>query len=164
VCAVGPCQVVEALPLGELFGQIHVVLVAEQLVELLLVGSVRPLDLAIQLRRARLDVGMPDALVLDMPVEPGLELVAVVGADLPDPKREGFDDVVDEVDGICLVVSFVDPEGADACRVVDGGELEPPDLLAALSHECQKLDVHLDMAAGQPSDLVTGGPRPREGG
>jgi len=28
---------------------------------------------------------MPDALVLDVPVELGLKLIPVVGADLPDP-------------------------------------------------------------------------------
>ena len=31
---------------------------------------------------------MPDALVLDMPVELGLKLMPVVGADLPDPEWE----------------------------------------------------------------------------
>ena len=75
--AVRSGEVVEALPLGQFRFQIDVALVGEQLVELLAVGPVRSLDLSVEVRRARLDVGVADALVLDMPVEPGLELVAV---------------------------------------------------------------------------------------
>lgn len=49
------------------------------------------LDLAVQLRGSALDIGMADALVLDIPVEFGLELMAVVGSDLLDAERELFD-------------------------------------------------------------------------
>ena len=55
----------------------------------------------------RFDIGMPDALVLDVPVELGLELMAVVGSDLFDPEWECSDHVVDKVDGIGLGVSPV---------------------------------------------------------
>ena len=57
--------------------KVYVTGVRQQLVELLLVGPVRPLDLAIELRGAWLDVGMTDALVLDVPMELGLELMAI---------------------------------------------------------------------------------------
>ncbi len=69
---------------------------------------------------------MADALVLDMPVELGLELMAVISPDLPYAEWEGSDHVVNEV---------------------DGRELEAPDLLASFPDECQKLDIHLDVMA-----------------
>ena len=79
------------------------------------------------MRGAGLDVGVTDALVLDMPVKLGLELVAVVGPDLPDAEWEGSDHVVNEVDGVGLGVASVDLEGADTGCVVDGRELKAPD-------------------------------------
>ncbi len=78
-------------------------------------------------------LGVPDALVLDVPVELGLDLVAVVGAALADAAREGRDDVVDELDGVGLRVAIVDPESTDAGGVIDGSVLEAADLLAVLS-------------------------------
>jgi hypothetical protein len=59
---------------------------------------------------------VPDALVLDMPVKPGLELMAVVGPDFLDAERERADHMVDEIDGVGLGVPVVDPEGADVRR------------------------------------------------
>ena len=76
--------------------------------------------------------------------------MAVVSADLADPKWECSDHVVDKVDSVCLVVSFVELKRTDACHVVDGGILKATDLLGAFSVERQKLDVHLDML---PRDL-----------
>lgn len=60
--------VVEGLPLGQPLREIDVVGVAEELVELLLIRPVRPLDLAVELRRPRLDVDVPDALIAQVPV------------------------------------------------------------------------------------------------
>ena len=72
-----PVEVVEPLPFAQFCFEIDVSFIAEQLVEFLAVRSVRSLDLAIQLRRAAFDIGVPDAEILDVPVEFGLELVAV---------------------------------------------------------------------------------------
>lgn len=72
-----PGEVVEAFPFIEFGVQIDVALVAEQLVEFLLIGSVRSFDFAIQLWRAALDVGVADAMVLDMPVELRLEFMTL---------------------------------------------------------------------------------------
>ena len=98
--AVRPREIVEALPFSELSMKVYVTGVRQQLVELLLVGPVRPLDLAIELRGAWLDVGMTDALVLDVPMELGLELMAIVGPHLADPEGEPGNDVVEEGDRI----------------------------------------------------------------
>ena len=68
----------------------------------------RSFHLSIQLRRARLDVDMTDALVLDMPMKFGLEFVSPVCADFPYSERKLFDDVIDKITGVFLVVTRVD--------------------------------------------------------
>ena len=62
----------------------------------------------------------------------GPELMAVISPDLPDGEWEGSDHVVNEVDGICLGVAFVDFEGAYTGCVVNGRDLEAPDPVIAL--------------------------------
>ena len=99
------------------------------------------LDLAVELRGSALDVGMTDALILDMQAELSLELMPVVGPDLLDAERELFNDVIDKVDRVGLCVFVVDLECPDAGRIVDGSILEPSDFLAALADEGEELDV-----------------------
>ena len=48
-------EIVKAFPHGQLLVEIQVIAVGEELVELVLVGSVGPLDFSIELRRARLE-------------------------------------------------------------------------------------------------------------
>ena len=146
-----PREIVEALPFSQLSMKVYVTGVRQQLVELLLVGPVRPLDLAIELRGAWLDVGMTDALVLDMPMELGLELMAIVGPHLADPEGEPGNDVVDEGDRIGLGVPVVDLERPDAGRIINGGILIAFDRFAVLSLKDQELDVDLDLV---PGDLL----------
>ena len=129
--AVRPGEVVEPLPLPEFDLKIDVTLVAEELVELLLIGPMGPLDLAVQLGRTRLDVGVADAEVLDMPVELRLELVAVVGPDFSDAERELRDYMIDEVYGVRLGVAFIDLKRADPRCIVDRRVLETTNLLAS---------------------------------
>jgi hypothetical protein len=105
------------------------------------------LDLAVQLRGSTFDVSMAYALILDVPVELGLELMAVVGSDLFDLERELFDDVIDKVDRVGLSMLVIDLEGPDTRSIVDGGILEASYLLAALADEGEELDVHLDVMA-----------------
>jgi hypothetical protein len=81
------------------------------MVELLLIGAVRALDLPVELRRARLDVDVPDALVGQVPVEEDLEPVAAVRAHRVDAEGELPDDMVDERDGVLLRVAAIDLEG-----------------------------------------------------
>ena len=61
--------VVEGLPFGESLRQIDVVGVAQELVEFLLIRSVRAFDLPVELWRARLDVDVSDALIGQMLME-----------------------------------------------------------------------------------------------
>lgn len=88
---------------------------------------------------------MADALILDMPVELGLELVAIIGSDFFDAERELFNDVIDEVDRVGLCVFVVNLERPDARRVIDSCILEPADFLASHTSEGEELDVHLDV-------------------
>ena len=92
----------EALPLPEFDFKIDDTLVAEELAKLLLVRPMRSLDLAVQLGRARLDLGVADAEVLDLPVELRLELLAVFGPDFLDAERELRGYVIDEFYGVRL--------------------------------------------------------------
>ena len=115
-----PVVVVEPLPGREFLHEIDVIAIGEQLVELVLVGAMRPLDLAIQLWCARFDVDVLHAQVGDMPMEERLELMASVGLDRANPKRKLFDHVVDEVDGVGLGVAAVHLERAYAGGVLDG--------------------------------------------
>lgn len=69
-----------------------------------------------------------------MPVELGLEFEPVVGADRVDAKGELLDDVVDEVDGVLLIVLLINLQRTDARRV-DGRILVALYLLAYCSSE-----------------------------
>ena len=93
--------------------EIDIILVSEELVELLLVGAMRPLDLAVQLRRSRLDVGVADTAVFDVSVELGLKFVSAVGTDRLYPEGKLLHDVIDEVDRIRLGMLGLDLQGAD---------------------------------------------------
>ena len=98
---------------------------------------------------------MADALVFDVPVELGLELVPIVRPHLPDTEREALEDIVDEQNGIRLGVPVVDLEGPHARGVVDGGILIAFDRLPVFPTENQELDVNLDLVARNLL-LVTG--------
>lgn len=97
------------------------------------------------LRRASFDVGMPDTRVFDMPMELGLELVAIICAHLSNAERKLFDDVINKIDCVCLYMFLVDLEGANSGCIVDRCVLETTDLFAAFFFEGQKLNVHLNV-------------------
>ena len=77
----GSVEVIEVLPFIEFGFQIDVALVAEQLIKFLSIGAMKSLNFPVELRSAAFDIGMADAKVFDMPMEFGLELVAVVRTD-----------------------------------------------------------------------------------
>ena len=51
---------------------------------------------------------MADSLIFDMPMEPGLELVAIISSHFSDSKGELSDDVVDKGDRVGLSMTIVD--------------------------------------------------------
>jgi hypothetical protein len=133
-----PGEVVEAFPLAQFGFEIDIILVGQELVEFLLIGPMRAFDFAVELRRCRF-VCVPDALVLDMPVEFGLEFVAVIRPNFTDAERELFNDIVDEVDGIGLGMAGVYLECPDAGRIIDGGVLVTPDVFTLSADEVRNL-------------------------
>ena len=60
MCAVRSSEVIEAFPFIQVSLEIHVAFVTEELIKLLLIGSVGSLDFAVQLRCAALYVGVPN--------------------------------------------------------------------------------------------------------
>ena len=60
--------------------------------ELLLIGTVRSFDFAVELRGAPFDVGLPDPEIFDMAMEFGLKFVTVVGPHLANAEWKLFDD------------------------------------------------------------------------
>ena len=88
---------------------------------------------------------MPDPEIFDMPMEFGLELMTIIRAHLANAEWKLFDDMINEVDGVCLSMLFVDLEGANSGCIVDRCVLEPTDLFASFSFEGQKLNVHLNV-------------------
>ena len=91
---------------------------------------------------------MTNALVLDMPVELGLKLVAIIGSHFFDAERELGDDIVDEGDGIGLIVALIDFESPDAGCIVNGGVLITLDRFVIFVREGQELNIDLDLVAG----------------
>ena len=152
----GPIEVVELLPGGQFLVEINVVSVSQKLVELLLVGPVRPLDLAIELWRPRLDVHMPDALVLDMPMELGLPLMPAISADRVDTEGELLDHVIDEVDRALLVVPMVNLQGANPRGIINGRVLIATNLSIIFCFQGQELHVYLDMMARDLFSIAAG--------
>ena len=137
--AVWSGEVVEPFPFVEFCLQIDVTFVTEELIKLLLIGLVGSFDFAAQLRCAALYVGVPDPEVVNMPMELGLEFVTIIGTDFTNAEWELFDDVVNEVNRICLGMLLVDLEGANFGCIVDCRVLEATDLFAAFPYERQNL-------------------------
>src|SRR5665213_195632 len=102
----------------------------------------RSFDLAVQPRRRRPDVHVLDAFVEHVPVEPGLELGAVVRLDHLDPEGELLEDVVNELDRCDLVEAIVDSQDPEPGAIVDRRELVV--LLPSSGQGSNELDVDLD--------------------
>jgi hypothetical protein len=64
-----PVEMIKALPNSQLLLEIYVVAMGEQSVELVFVDPVRSLDLAIELRRTRLDVDVFHAQVCNVQLD-----------------------------------------------------------------------------------------------
>ena len=65
------------------------------------------LNLAVELRCPRFDIRMPDTQVFNMPMELRLELMATIGSDLLDTKRELGNDVINKVNRMLLRMAIV---------------------------------------------------------
>lgn len=95
----GSVKVIKVLSLLYLFAQIHIVGIAQQLIELPFIRKVGPLNFSIEFWSTRLYVAVLHAKVPYMPIEPGLELVPVVRLDRMDSEGELLDHVIHKVNG-----------------------------------------------------------------
>ena len=116
-------EVVEVLPLIEFGFEIDVAFLALQLIKLLAVGAVLSFHFSVEFGRAALDVCMADTDVVDMPMELGLELMAIIGSDFSYPEWELVADVIDKVDCVSLGMLLADLERAEAGGIINGGIL-----------------------------------------
>ena len=66
---------------------------------------------------------MADTDVVDMPMELGLELMAIIGSDFSYPVWELVADVIDKVDCVSLGMLLADLERAEAGGIINGGIL-----------------------------------------
>jgi hypothetical protein len=76
-----------------------------------------------EVRCPRPDVEVTDVVRLEMPVEAGLELGAVIGLDHQHAEGQPPNDLVHEADRRRLVAGIVDLEHPDTRAVIDCGEL-----------------------------------------
>ena len=74
-----------------------------------------------------------------MPMEFGLELVAIIRPNFTDAKRELFDNVINEVDRACLRVFLIDLESTNSGCVIDGSELKSAYFLATFPLKVRNL-------------------------
>src|SRR6188768_795698 len=88
------------LPLTQLLiRQMDVVadaILIEELIELLVIDTMRALDLPVETRRAWSDVDVSDVQRFEMPVELGLKLRAIVGLHYLNTERQTAKHFVDE--------------------------------------------------------------------
>ena len=120
----------------------------------------RALHLAIQSWCSRFDIGVAYASILQVPVEFGLELVTIVGANSIDAEREFSDDIIHEVDGILLRVPFINLQGANTGGIIDCRVLEIPDLAAFLSLEIEEFHIDLHVVPRHLFLITDGRNRP----
>lgn len=76
-----------------------------------------------------------------------LKLVAIIGSHFFDAEGKLFDDIVDEGDGVGLVVTLVDSKGSYARRIINIVVLIVLDGFVVFVLECQKLNIKLNLMA-----------------
>jgi hypothetical protein len=59
------------------------------------------------------DISVADAEILNVPVEFSLQLVARIGSDFYGAERKPFDDVVEKIDRVGLIMFLVGCRGAN---------------------------------------------------
>ena len=115
------------------------------------------LDLAVELRRARLDdMHVADAFVFDMPMEQSLELMAPICANGMDAKRKLIDHVIYEINGVVLSMTSVDLQSPDPGGIIYGSVLETTDLPVLGVLESKECHINLDVVARNLLGIATG--------
>jgi hypothetical protein len=87
--------------------RVHIALVTQQLIELFSIRALGSLHLAAQLKDSGFDISLLDTQIFNMLMELRLQLMATIGSDLLDTKRELGDDVVNKGHRVPLRVTIV---------------------------------------------------------
>jgi hypothetical protein len=101
-------EVVVVLPYLQFLEEINVIGVSEQLIELLMVSQVRSFYFAVKPGSSWLDVYVSYPQVFNMPMKPGLELVAIIGPHGVDAKGEALNHMIDKLNRRGLIVTRMD--------------------------------------------------------
>ena len=96
--------VVEVFPGLQLCRYVQIIHVAEQLISLRLICSVRALNIAVQVRHLGFDIHMPHSWVFDMPVKTSLKLMPPIRPNGADPEGELFDHIVHDLDRTIMIM------------------------------------------------------------
>jgi hypothetical protein len=80
-----------------------------------------------------------------MRIEQGLELMSSICSYLLNTQWKRIDDMIDKMNGILLVMSWVNFQRSNPCVIINGGVLVAFALSTVLSTEHQKPNIHLNM-------------------
>jgi len=144
----GSIKVIELLLRLKFSVRIHIIRIGQQLVKLLLIRPVGSLNLPVKVWTPGLDIDVIDPQIQQVPVEASLEFVPVVCPNHPDSEGHLLDDMVDELDGVVLIMPMVDLYHTNTSRIIDSLVLEPLDGPVLSFSEHKEHHIHLDMVPG----------------
>ena len=97
------------------------------MIKLQIVGLVGAFHFTVKPGGSGFDIDMPYPQILDVPMELGLELMAVIRPYRMDTEGKSLYHEIDELDCRSLVVPVINPQSPDTGGIVYGGVLEAPD-------------------------------------
>jgi len=108
----------------------------------------RSFDFSVELWRSRFNIYVPHALILDMPMKLGLKLMASVCSDRMDTEREFLNHIINKLNGILLIVTWVDFHRPDPGGIINSRILKASNSVAIKIPQRDKLDINLDVMTG----------------
>jgi len=107
----------------------------------------RSFDFSVQLWRSRFYIYVPHTLILDMPMKLGLKLMAAICSDRMNTEREFLNHMIYKLNGIYLVVAWVDFQRPDPGCIIYCRILKTSDSMALKVPQRDKFDINLDVVA-----------------
>jgi hypothetical protein len=83
-----------------------------------------------------------------MPMKLGLKLMASVCSDRMDTEREFLDHIINKLNGILLIVAWVNFHRPDPSGIVNRSVLKASDSVALKVPQRDKFDINLNVMAG----------------
>jgi len=98
---------------------------------------------------------MPDLFILKVPVELGLELMTPISTNSIDAKGELLDYIINGVNGVFLIMTFINLQSPDAGGIIYSCTLKTTDFAAFCCLQTEKLDINLDMVTKNLLSIAT---------